>query len=97
MTIGLFDKDYGLCKPKVRVNYQRSYYKIHNVRLTIDRNIEYIRINKQRESNYKKFEPSVILEVKAEDSVPIEFLYEKFHFDRIRFSKYSKAINSFLK
>jgi SPX domain protein involved in polyphosphate accumulation len=97
MKIGLFDKDYGLCKPKVRVNYQRSYYKIHNVRLTIDRNIEYILINKQRESNYKKFEPSVILEVKAEDSVPIEFLYEKFHFDRIRFSKYSKAVNSFLK
>ena len=97
MTLGFFDKDYGLCKSKVRVNYQRSYYKVHNVRLTIDRNIEYIQINNQRESVYKNFESDIIVEVKAGDFVPIEFLYKKFHFDRVRFSKYSKAINSFLK
>ena len=97
MKLGFFDKDYGLCKPVVRVNYQRSYYKIHNVRLTIDRNIEYIKINNQKESIYKNIEPNIILEVKAGDFVPIEFLNKKFYFDRIRFSKYSKAINSFLK
>ena len=42
MTIGYFDKDYGICKPIVRINYKRDYYKIHNVRLTVDRYIEYI-------------------------------------------------------
>ena len=43
-----------------------------------------------------KTKPDIIVEVKAEDSVPVEYLFKKFHFDRIRFSKYSKAINSFL-
>ncbi len=97
MTLGLLDKDYGICKPKVRVNYQRSYYKIHNVRLTIDQNIEYIQVNKLRESVYKNYEPNIILEVKAGNFVPTEFLYKMFHFNRVRFSKYSRAINSFMK
>lgn len=41
MRMGVLDADYGICKPVVRVTYQRSYYQIHNVRLTIDQNIEY--------------------------------------------------------
>ncbi len=44
MTNGFFDKDYGICKPIVRINYKRDYYKIHNVRLTVDRYIEYIKL-----------------------------------------------------
>ena len=44
---------------------------------------------------YKNSEPEVIVEVKAQDSVSSEFLHQKFHFARIRFSKYCRAINSF--
>ena len=43
-----------------------------------------------------KYDPDIIVEIKAEDFVPIEYLFKIFHFDRIRFSKYSKAVNSFL-
>ena len=50
-----------------------------------------------KEGVYKKYDPDIIVEVKAEDFVPIEYLFKIFHFDRIRFSKYSKAINSFLR
>tara|TARA_A100001037_G_C14910721_1_gene527092 strand:- start:186 stop:788 length:603 start_codon:yes stop_codon:yes gene_type:complete len=96
MSIGFFDKDYGICKPRVRVTYEREYYKIHDVRLTVDRNIEYLKLNTRGRGIYKKHDPDIIVEVKAEDYVPIEYLFKKFHFDRIRFSKYSKAINSFL-
>ncbi len=96
MTVGVFSKEYGICKPTVKVNYKRHYYKIHNVRLTIDRNIEYIKINSRGKGVYKKFEPDIVVEIKADDFVPIEYLHNKFHFSRIRFSKYSKAINSFL-
>jgi len=96
MTIGLFDKDYGICKPRVRITYKRDYYKIHNVRLTIDKYIEYIKLNSAGESVYRRHEPDIIVEIKAEDFVPIEYLFKKFQFDRIRFSKYSKAVNSFL-
>ena len=97
MAIGFFDKDYGICKPRVRITYQRDYFKIHNVRLTVDRYIEYIKLNTKGKGVYKKYDPDIIVEVKAEDFVPIEYLFKIFHFDRIRFSKYSKAINSFLR
>lgn len=96
MTIGLFDKDYGICKPRVRVTYKRDYYKIHNVRLTIDRYIEYIKLNSKQKGIYTKYDPDIIVEIKAEDFVPIEYLFKMFQFNRIRFSKYSRAINSFL-
>ena len=96
MTIGYFDKDYGICKPRVRVTYKRDYYKIHNVRLTVDRYIEYIKLDSQGNGIYTKYDPDIIVEIKAADFVPIEYLFKIFHFDRIRFSKYSKAVNSFL-
>ena len=96
MTNGFFDKDYGVCKPRVRITYKRDYYKIHKVRLTIDRHIEYIKLNSRGKSVYKIYDPDIVVEIKAEDFVPIEYLFNKFHFDRIRFSKYSRAINSFL-
>ncbi len=96
MSLGFFDQDYGICKPKVRVNYKRDYYQVHGVRITIDRHIEYIKLNNQGRAIYKNYEPDVIAEVKANDSVPSEYLHQKFHFGRIRFSKYSRAINSFI-
>ena len=96
MTNGFFDKDYGVCKPRVRITYKRDYYKIHKVRLTIDRYIEYIKLNSRGKSVYKIYDPDIVVEIKAENFVPIEYLFKKFYFERIRFSKYTKAINSFL-
>jgi len=78
------------------VNYKRDYYQVHGVRITIDRHIEYIKLNNQGRAIYKNYEPDVIAEVKANDSVPSEYLHQKFHFGRIRFSKYSRAMNSFI-
>ena len=96
MSLGFFDQDYGICKPKVRVNYKRDYYQVHGVRITIDRYIEYVRLNNQGKAVYKNSEPDVIVEVKANNRVSSEYLHQKFHFSRIRFSKYSRAINSFI-
>lgn len=96
MRIGIFDKDYGVCKPLVRVSYKRDYYKVLDVRLTIDRYIEYSKLNSQGKGIYKKYDPYIIVEIKAEDFVPLEYLFKKFPFDRVRFSKYSRAINLLL-
>lgn len=96
MRIGIFDKDYGVCKPLVRVSYKRDYYKVLNVRLTIDRYIEYSKLNSEGKGIYKKYDPNIIVEIKAEDFVTLEYLFKKFPFDRVRFSKYSRAINSLL-
>ena len=92
MSIGIFDKDYGVCKPKVRVSYKRDYYKIHDVRLTIDKQIEYTQLNVQGRGVYRKYDPDIIVEVKAGDFISTETLMRKFHFDRVRFSKYSRAV-----
>ena len=95
-TAGIFDKNYGICKPKVRVTYKRDYYKVHGVRLTIDNNIEYLKLNSNGKGVFKKYDNNAIVEVKAANFVPTEYLYKEFYFDRIRFSKYSNAVKSFI-
>jgi hypothetical protein len=93
LTIGLMDSNYGICKPKVRVSYIRSYYKIHNVRLTIDQDIKYAKINSDGQSFYINTDTDIIVEIKANNDVSIDYLFKMFPFERIRFSKYSRAIN----
>jgi len=94
MSLGIFDQNYGICKPRVRITYQRTYYRIFSVRLTIDKNIEYHTVDGHRSSGHKIKDKEIAVEIKAADGVPIEYLMKKFPFERIRFSKYSKAINS---
>lgn len=96
MKLGFFDTDYGICKPRVRVTYQRSYYSIHGIRLTIDQNIEYVMVNGGRTSAYRVVDPEIAVELKADDAVPLEYLNNRFPFDRVRFSKYSRAVNAIL-
>ena len=38
-SLGLFDKDYGSCKPVLHVEYLRDYFKYEDVRVTIDNKI----------------------------------------------------------
>ena len=96
LTIGFLDSDYGICKPRVRVTYQRTYYKIHGIRLTIDQNIEYAMVSAGRTSPYRIVDPEIAVELKAEDAVSLEYLNKYFPFDRVRFSKYSRAVNAIL-
>ena len=93
IAIGILDSDYGICKPKVRVTYRRAYYKVHNVRLTIDQDIKYGKINSDGQSIYINTDTDIIVEIKANQQVPIEYLFKMFPFERVRFSKYSRAIN----
>ena len=94
MSIGIFDPLYGVCTPKVRVSYRRSYYKIFNIRLTIDQDIRYKKINSLGYEVVGARDPDIIIEIKAQDSTSLEHLIRKFPFNRIRFSKYSRAINT---
>ena len=94
VSIGYLDKDYGICKPRVRITYQREYYKILGIRLTIDRNIEYAKVHASRTSAHRVIDSEIAVELKADDHVSLAYLNDKFPFDRIRFSKYSRAINA---
>jgi len=90
---GIYEKDYGICYPIVRVSYSREYYKVYGIRLTIDTNIEYSNIGLNKESSFKITDPENIVEIKAPFNISKDFLDEKFFFQRVRFSKYCRAID----
>jgi len=92
LNFGIYDNNYGLCIPVLNVSYERSYYKIKNIRLTIDEKIIYRKI-----ANGKIFEPSTfdkynIVELKCNSNKSISLLSNNFPFERTRFSKYTRGI-----
>ena len=89
---GLFDKDYGSCKPVLHVEYLRDYFKYDDVRVTIDSNIKYF-------TKYRKFlgiDRNQIIELKASYFKDLNELMKDFPFPRSRFSKYTNGIEKLL-
>jgi len=86
----LNQKRYPVCA----ITYQRSYYKsFSGIRITIDKNIQYYRIDKDRQLILNNFECENIIEMKIEDidknhSFETDFLSAY----RVRFSKYCEAV-----
>ena len=68
---GYLDKDYGLCFPVLNVIYERSYYLVRNIRLTLDKKIVYKKVSSGQISNFSTFDNSNVLELKfnSEDLV----------------------------
>jgi hypothetical protein len=94
INFGIIDVMYGICKPKLKVTYERVYYKIFNVRSTIDSKIEYSSL----QGHGIVFEPNEIaVEIKADEKVSVEYLMRFFPFNRARFSKYSSAVTMLMK
>ena len=85
---GILDSQYGLCKPCLYVIYQREYFKIKDVRISIDKNITY-QTHKSRRLIKDK---NGIIEIKASIKKNIDELVNDFPFQRIRFSKYCNGI-----
>ena len=91
---GLNDIFYSFCFPKLYVTYQRSYYDCLTFRLTIDTNIVYKDyINK----NHNNKDHSIVVEIKANVKHDLDSLMNSVPFQRIRFSKYSRAFISLYK
>ena len=95
LKFGIFDKDYGICKPVVRVSYHREYFKFSNVRVTIDTNICYKKFNRFVSKPWKK-DRSVAVEIKCSPDISLDYIFNKFPFEQIRFSKYTNAVESVL-
>lgn len=91
--VGIFDQDYGMCKPILNVVYLRSYFKIFNIRLTLDENIVYRKINNRRISNIFIKDNDYVVELKTGNIGNTDFLKEKFPIPRSRFSKYCNGID----
>lgn len=86
----LNQKRYPVCA----ITYKRNYYKsFSGIRITVDKNIQYYKINNDRQLILNSFENNNIIEMKIEDidknySFETDFLSAY----RVRFSKYCEAI-----
>ena len=88
---GIFDKQYGHCKPKICVKYLREYYIMKNTRITYDKDIEYLNVQQRILGK----ENSRVLELKPNKDKNTDELFLDFPFSRIRYSKYCFGINKF--
>ena len=86
---GILDSQYGICFPKFIVSYDREYIKYQGVRISIDTNIIY----KNYKNNNYFSDKRIIVEIKTSIDKNVDFLTEKFPFQRIRFSKYCFAVD----
>ena len=85
---GIFDSQYGLCKPCLSIVYDRVYFKIDDVRISIDNNISY----KLYTKNIYQRDGSSIVEIKTSIKKNLDKLIADFPFTKNRFSKYCNAV-----
>jgi len=89
---GINDKDYGLCKPVLNVTYLRTYYKIKDIRLTIDRKINYKKIKFSKILPYSIQDKLNVVELKYSNNKLDNKILDLFPFQFNRFSKYCRGI-----
>jgi len=93
INFGIYERDYGLCYPVINVVYERSYYKVRDIRLTIDEKIFYKKIVGKKISKLSTFDNFNIVELKYTSNQLASQVRENFPFERIRFSKYCRAVD----
>ncbi len=89
-SIGIFDNQYGVCYPKIFVKYEREYFVLNDVRISIDREIKYI----DYKTNIEISDNRIIVELKTSINKNLDELREDYPMQRIRFSKYCFGIQS---
>ena len=85
--LGIYDNQYGTCRPTIYVLYDREYYQINDVRISIDENIKYSLYS----GRVLGCDENIIVELKASIRKNTDDLINSFPFQRIRFSKYCNA------
>ena len=85
--LGIYDSQYGVCRPLLYVIYNREYYKIDDVRISVDEDIEFY-LYSGRKLGYDN---NSIVELKAPIQKNKDDLLNNFPFQRTRFSKYCNA------
>ena len=92
MKLGYMDHDYGLCDPVINIVYERNYYKVKNIRLTLDQKIIYKRIYNGQISSFTTYENANVVELKFNSENLINSVIKDFPFEISRFSKYCRGI-----
>lgn len=89
---GYFDKQYGICHPKILITYNRAYFYNSVFRVTLDTNITYIKYGPILE-NVSIIDKKPVMEVKYDTQVKQSLYNNIFFFKESRFSKYSRGVN----
>ena len=84
INTGIYDRQYGVCQPLIYVTYKREYYKINDVRISIDENINYSLFSGRKIGT----DDNLIIELKTSFNKDRDDLINNFPFQRTRFSKY---------
>ena len=85
---GYFDNYYGHCLPCIKIEYQREYFLLNNLRVTFDENIKY----KKYLNNNSIADNENVVEVKSNEKIKFDFIENIFGCRQSRFSKYSRGI-----
>ena len=70
----------------------RSYFRIKDIRLTIDKNIAYKKFSNGKISNFSTVDNYNIVELKYDVRQSVDYVIKNFPFERVRFSKYCRGI-----
>ncbi|MDC1049482.1 VTC domain-containing protein [Candidatus Pelagibacter sp.] len=91
MKYGVYDVNYGYCKPLIYVEYNRHYYSLDKTRVTHDNNIRYYLLK----GKIVKYEENDVFEIKASFDTDLDELHSIFPMSRSRFSKYCNGFKKF--
>ncbi len=86
-NLGVYDYQYGTCRPLIYVTYDREYYQLDDVRISVDENIQYQLFSGRNLG----FDSNSVVELKTSINKDRDDLLNHFPFQRIRFSKYCNA------
>jgi hypothetical protein len=89
---GLNDVDYGMCSPVLNVIYERDYYLVKDIRVTLDKNIIYKKIINKYISNISTLDKFNVVELKYNHKSQANLFNNDFPFERSRYSKYCRGI-----
>lgn len=85
---GIYMQSYGWCSPRIKVSYEREYFKFDDLRLTFDSKICYSQFGHQQ--SYKDSES--VMEAKFDINGSYENILSVANLQPSRFSKYERAV-----
>ena len=89
---GLIETRYGVVKPKIKVDYYRRYFLCKNMRFTLDKHINYSRIDSFDTSKFLKKSDDIIIELKTKSNFEVDKFFKENQFEKTRYSKYCNAV-----
>jgi len=94
-NFGIEDKNYGTCFPIIDISYEREYFFVKDIRLTLDTSIEYDGSSNFLKENLNQIfvkDKVCVCEIKCEFNYEANKLLNDFPFQRSQFSKYERGI-----